>query len=137
MTGFLFLDWATLSISLFNTILLIWLGLTVLLNAERRHAGIWLAGGGLLLGGAFFVSHTAILGHGQDIFSPSMDVWWHIGWIPVVVLPYDWYTVVLWYAGYWDTSSSFTPPRSSGEWGGFLGASLRGDGEKEIIERKR
>ncbi|MEN8185421.1 MAG: DUF58 domain-containing protein, partial [Myxococcota bacterium] len=32
----------------FNAILLIWLGLTVLFNAERRTWGIWLAGGGLL-----------------------------------------------------------------------------------------
>ena len=50
MTGHLLLDWAILAVSLFNTILLIWLGLAVLLNAERRAWGIWLAGGGLLMG---------------------------------------------------------------------------------------
>ena len=37
MTGNLFLDWATMAVSLFNTILAFWLGLTVLLRAERRH----------------------------------------------------------------------------------------------------
>ena len=48
MTGSFFLDWAIMAVSLFNTILLLWLGLTVLLNAERRTWGVWLAGGGLL-----------------------------------------------------------------------------------------
>ena len=41
---------------------------TVLLNADRRDWGIWLASGGLLLGGAFFISHTAILSDG--LFGP-------------------------------------------------------------------
>ena len=60
------LEWATLAVSLFNTILLLWLGFTVLLNAERRNLGIWLAGGGLLLGGAFFLSHSMLLKHSQE-----------------------------------------------------------------------
>ncbi len=47
MSGNFSLDWLTLAVSLFNTILLLWLGLTVLLNAERRSWGIWMAGGGL------------------------------------------------------------------------------------------
>ena len=64
MTGNLALDWAVLAASLFNTILLAWLGITVLLNSDRRRWGIWLAGGGLLLGAVFFVSHTAVLGQG-------------------------------------------------------------------------
>ena len=36
MTGEPLLDWAIMAVSLFNTVLLLWLGLTVLLNAERR-----------------------------------------------------------------------------------------------------
>ena len=64
MTDEFSLNWAIMAVSLFNTILLLWLGMTVLLNAERRTWGVWLAGGGLLMGGAFFVSHSAILGHG-------------------------------------------------------------------------
>ena len=42
--------WAVRSLSFFNTIALLWLGLAVLLNAERRPPGTWLAGGGLKAG---------------------------------------------------------------------------------------
>src|SRR5438128_7986602 len=102
MTNEFVLDWAGMAVSLFNTVLLLWLGLTVLLNAERRSWGLWLAGGGLLLGGAFFVSHSAILGYGLRNVSDAMDFWWHVGWVPAVVSPLSWYVVMLWYAGFWD-----------------------------------
>ena len=36
MTRAFFLNWAIMAVSLFNTILLLWLGLTVLLNAEQH-----------------------------------------------------------------------------------------------------
>ncbi len=42
MTNNFLLDWALMAVSLFNTILPLWLGLTVLLNAERRNWSIWL-----------------------------------------------------------------------------------------------
>src|SRR3990170_4152841 len=100
------LDWASLSVSLLNTILLLWLGLTVLLNAERRTWGLWLAGGGLLTGGAFFILHSAILGMGYTSFSHGLDVAWRLAWLPVIALPYAWYIVMLWYAGYWDDAQS-------------------------------
>jgi signal transduction histidine kinase len=100
MRAFL-VDWATLSLSLFNTILLIWLGLMVLLNADRRTWGIWLAGGSLLMGGAFFVSHTAILGLGLTYLGPGMFFWLLIGSIPAMLMPFAWYVVMLWFAGYW------------------------------------
>ncbi len=96
------LNWAIMAVSLFNTILLIWLGLTVLLNAERRTWGLWLAGGEILLGGVFFTVHTIILGHGLNTFGRSIDFWWRVGWVPVVTIPYIWYVVVLWYSGFWD-----------------------------------
>ena len=64
MTGEFPLNWATLAVSIFNTILLLWLGLTVLLNAQRRTTGVWIAGTGLLMSSLFFLSHTAILGLG-------------------------------------------------------------------------
>jgi signal transduction histidine kinase len=102
MTGDLYLDWAAMAVSLFNTFLLLWLGLTVLLNAERRTWGVWLTGGGLLTGGAFFVSHTAILGYGLNYLGTGVDFWWHVGWVPVVVSPLTWYVAMLWYAGFWD-----------------------------------
>jgi signal transduction histidine kinase len=104
MSGSLLIDWAAMAVSLFNTILTLWLGLTVLLNAERRSPGIWLAGGGLLLGAAFFFSHSAILGLGQMPY--RADLWWQIGWIPVILAPSAWYVVMLWYAGFWEERPS-------------------------------
>jgi signal transduction histidine kinase len=102
MTGQLPLDWAVVAVSLCNTILLLWLGLTVWLNAERRTRGIWLAAGGLLLGGAFFFGHSALLIQGQAYAPEGIEPWWRMGWIPVLALPLAWYGLVLWYAGYWD-----------------------------------
>jgi signal transduction histidine kinase len=102
MSGVFLLDWAVLAVSLFDTILLFWLGLTVVLNAERRTWGLWLAGGGLLVGGVFFLVHTAILGYGLNIFSPEVNLLWRFGWFPVVVLPFSWYLINLWYAGFFD-----------------------------------
>ncbi len=101
MTGSFSLDWLTLAVSLFNTILLLWLGLTVLLNAERRTWGIWMAGGGLLTGAAFFMIHSVILGLGFEHFGWAANFWWRLGWIPVILAPFAWYVVMLWYTGYW------------------------------------
>jgi signal transduction histidine kinase len=106
MTGILLLDWAALAISLHNTILLLWLGLTVLLTAERRTWGIWFAGGSLLLASAFFFSHSAILGYGLNFADANLDFWWHVGWIPVLLLPFGWYAIALWYCGFWDESGA-------------------------------
>jgi len=102
MTENWLLNWAIMAVSLFNAILLIWLGLTVLLNSERRTWGLWLAGGEILLGGAFFLIHSIILGHGLNTFGRSIDFWWRVGWVPVVTIPYVWYVVILWYSGFWD-----------------------------------
>jgi signal transduction histidine kinase len=102
MTENWLLNWAVMAVSLFNTILLIWLGLTVLLNAESRTWGLWLAGGANLLGGVFFLVHSIFLAHGLNTFSRSIDFWWRVGWVPVVTIPYIWYVVILWYSGFWD-----------------------------------
>jgi hypothetical protein len=88
MSGQFWLDWAVLAVSLFNTIVLLWLGLTVLLNAERRTWGIWMAGGGLLLGGIFFLSHSAIIGHGLNFLDEGINFWWQLGWFPVILAPF-------------------------------------------------
>ncbi len=106
MTNNTLINTALLAISLFNTIILLWLGLTVALNAERRDWGLWLVSGELILGGIFFFSHTIIIAHGLDDFSRSLDFWWHVGWVPVVTIPYAWYVVMLWYAGFWRASST-------------------------------
>ncbi|MEM7114876.1 MAG: ATP-binding protein [Chloroflexota bacterium] len=107
MTENIFLNWAIIAISLFNTILTIWLGLTVLLNAEQRNWGIWLASGSLLLGGAFFVSHTAVVGIGLLRLSLlGLIFWWVVGIVPMLSSPFAWYVIMLWYAGFWQHPDS-------------------------------
>jgi signal transduction histidine kinase len=95
-------DWGTFTFSMSNVIVMGWLGLTILLNSERRVWGTWLAGFGLLLGSAFFISHTAILSFGIDYSSRGLNFWWQIGLIPVIGLPLIWYVLILWYAGFWE-----------------------------------
>ena len=96
------LNWAMLAVSLFNALLLAWLGLTVLLNSDRRRWGIWVAGGGMLLGAAFFVSHSALLGLGLvDLGWDTLIFWWSLGLLSAITLPFLWYVIMLWYAGYW------------------------------------
>src|SRR5574341_49790 len=106
MTGNPGMDWALVAVSLFNTILLLWLALTVLLNAEQRNRGIWLMSGGLLMGAAFFTSHTAILGHNSGETLQGVNFWWQIGWIPVIASPFAWYIMILWYSGFWSDPDS-------------------------------
>jgi signal transduction histidine kinase len=119
MTGFIPLDWAILTVSLFNTILLLWLGLTVLLTTERRSLGVWVLGAGLLLGAAFFISHTAILGGGLPLFSSSLDFWWRSGWLPVITAPLAWYGMILWFAGFWSPAAGKLRRRHR-LWPGFM-----------------
>ena len=83
-----FFDWALVATSLFNTVVLIWLGLTVLLNAERRSWGTWVAGLGILGGAAFFVGHTAVVGRVIGTFTGEMELWWRLGWLVLLAAPY-------------------------------------------------
>jgi len=113
LSGNFLLDWASLAFSLFNTILLVWLGLTVWLNAERRTWGVWLAAEGLLMGAAFFISHSAILGQNPyslvssaSAWPSQIEVWWHAGWGMVIASPFAWYVLMLWYTGFWDGRES-------------------------------
>jgi signal transduction histidine kinase len=111
ITNLQFLDWLLVSVSLFNAILLLWLALTIVLNAERRTWGLWLIEAGLLLGSLFFISHTIIIGHEMTIFgSQDLEGWWKAGWVPVILAPYVWYVMILWYTGVWEK----TPHRSPG-----------------------
>ncbi|EFO81499.1 integral membrane sensor signal transduction histidine kinase [Oscillochloris trichoides DG-6] len=95
------LDWALISGSFFNTITLLWLGMTVLLSAERRTWGTWLAGGGLVFGGLFFIGHTIVVGRVFGNFDDNMDFYWRTGWLVLIVAPYLWYVVMVWYSGGW------------------------------------
>lgn len=106
MSGYPLLDWPALTLSLFNAFLLCWLGFTVILEADRRAVGVWLSADGLFLGGAFFIAHTAILRNGWDWASPLLNFWWKAGWWPLILSPFAWYCVILWYSGYWDSSES-------------------------------
>jgi signal transduction histidine kinase len=88
-----------LAVSFFNTICLLWLGLMVLLIGNRRSPGVWLTGGGLLLGALFFTSHTAIIGRGLGSVSFGMNFWWWVSWVPAITAPLAWYSALVWYAG--------------------------------------
>lgn len=104
---FFLIDWALVSISLFNALLLLWLGLTIVLNADRRDWGVLLVAAGFMSGALFFVCHTVIIGHELTIFgSNDLEGWWRIGWYPVVLAPFSWYIVILWYVGFWEGKSS-------------------------------
>ena len=103
MSGNFWLDWAALALSLFNTILLVWLGLTVLLNAEKRTLGVWIASEGLLIGAAFFVAHSVFLGEGILMAPQGLNFWWYASWWPIVASPFAWYLLMLWFTGFWDS----------------------------------
>lgn len=113
MSAFPLLNWLALTVSILNTLYMLWIGLTILLNAERRVWGVWLAGGSLLLGAAFFVSHSIIISRGLTYPDWQFAVWWKIGLIPAHVLPYAWYVVMLWYAGYWQEGENRLRRRQS------------------------
>jgi two-component sensor histidine kinase len=96
----LWLDWAVLAVSFYLAISLSWLGLMVLLIGNRKAAGSWLTGGGLLLGALFFTSHTAILGRGLADTGLGMNFWWWVSWTPAAIAPLAWYAAMLWHTGF-------------------------------------
>ena len=101
LAEFLF-DWGLATVSMFNAIVLFWLGLTVLLNAEKRNWSVWLAASGLLLGGVFFLCHTATLDYSIEALLLGIKSWWYISWLSVIALPFGWYVLMLSYAGFWE-----------------------------------
>ncbi len=98
--------WALISVSLFNTVILLWLALTLLLHADRRDPGVLLTVGGFLLGSLFFVSHSALLLSPSWEFTRSNTLWLTVAMLPVLILPFAWYVVLLRNAGYWTDGGS-------------------------------
>lgn len=97
----------TLGVSLFNALLLIFLGLTVLLTSARRSWGVWLVGSGLFLGAAVFLDNARSAGEaGVAGVTILFHSWWPVGWVPVVALPLAWHLAMLWYVGQWAPAPS-------------------------------
>jgi hypothetical protein len=119
MSGLPGLDWIALTLSLLNAFLLLWLAFTILFETDSRTIGIWLAVDGLFLGAAFFIAHSAILENGSLKTFPGINFWWQAGWWPVILSPFAWYAVILWYAGYWDDPSSNLHKRQA-PWFGLI-----------------
>jgi signal transduction histidine kinase len=92
----------TLGISLFNALLLVFLGLMVVLTSKRRAWGVWLVSIGLFLCAAVFLDNARCAGD-QGIAGVSVlfHSWWPMGWFPAVVLPLAWHVAMLWYVGLW------------------------------------
>ena len=86
--------------------LLVWLGLTVLFNAERRTWGVFLAVGGLLAGAAFFVSHSVVVSQGASALIQQFRLLVAGGLDAADRRALPWYLLMLWYSGYWDDPQS-------------------------------
>jgi signal transduction histidine kinase len=111
VTDIFWLNWLTMALSVANVIVMVWLGLTVLLNSSQRTRPVWLTGVGLLLSSLFFIDHTAILSYGPAFTGAGLEFWWQAGWLPLVLLPFIWYLIILWYTGLWPDDSPLPPPR--------------------------
>lgn len=98
--------WVLISLSLFNGLALLWLGLTTFLAAQERRFGLWLILIGMVMAGLFFLSHTAILADQLALANGiSVGSWWKISWLPIIIAPLLWYMLILWYAGFWEEHS--------------------------------
>ena len=87
------------AVSLFNTVLLLWLGLTVLLTGDRRKPATIAGGVGLLLGALFFMGHTLLIAHTVDFFGGGINIVWRVMWFVLVVAPYFWGLAIFYYSG--------------------------------------
>jgi signal transduction histidine kinase len=87
------------AVSLFNTVLLLWLGLTVLLTGNRRKEATIAGGVGLLLGSLFFMGHTLLIAHTVDFFGSGINLVWRVLWFVLIVAPYFWGLSIFYYSG--------------------------------------
>src|SRR5688572_23289062 len=91
------LEWAVRAVALFDTLVLLWLGLTVLLNAERREWGTWAAGLAMVLGGLFFLGQVNYVGLDVALLA-SQDDYWRLSWVAFLAAPALWCLVIAWYS---------------------------------------
>ncbi len=88
-------------VTLVNTLLLLWLGATVLLQPERRRASVYFASLSLLAAAAFHGAYTIQLGGGRVVVFVLVYLWYPT-LATLYVLPLCWFAVVLYFAGYFD-----------------------------------
>jgi anti-sigma regulatory factor (Ser/Thr protein kinase) len=89
---------AAIAISVFNLMIYLWLGLTVLLNGNRQSRVTWIGGIGLLAAALFFLCHGALVGAGVPGGPSPVDVWWRLAWAPAFIAPFLWAATGLRYA---------------------------------------
>jgi hypothetical protein len=89
---------AAIAVSVFSLITYLWLGLTVLLNGNRRSRVTWISGVGLLLAALFFLCHGALVGAGMPSGPSPTDFWWRLAWVPAFAAPLFWAATGLHYA---------------------------------------
>jgi signal transduction histidine kinase len=87
------------AVSLFNTAILLWLGLTVILTGDRRKPATIAGGMGLLLGALFFLGHTLIIGHRFDFNSRGVNTVWRLIWVAAIAAPFFWGLSIFYYSG--------------------------------------
>lgn len=87
------------AISIFNTVLMLWLGLTVLLTGDRRKPATIVGSAGLLLGAVFFGGHTLIISNTLVFDSAGVNVVWPIMWVIAVAAPFFWGLSIFYYSG--------------------------------------
>jgi histidine kinase/DNA gyrase B/HSP90-like ATPase len=87
-----------IAISVFNLMIYLWLGLTVLLNGNRQSRVTWIGGIGLLAAALFFLCHGALVGAGVPGGPSPVDIWWRLAWAPAFVAPFLWAATGLRYA---------------------------------------
>ena len=84
------------TLSLFNAVVLLWLGLTVLLTGNRRRPATIAGSAGLLLGSIFFGGHTLVL---TATPGTALTVVWRVMWVVAIAAPYFWGLTIFYYAG--------------------------------------
>jgi two-component sensor histidine kinase len=85
------------AVSIFDMIVLLWLGSTIALYAERRKPGTWIAATGALLAGCFFAAHSILVSGTLTLDSEILAPWWHIMWLALIIWPLNWLSVIIWF----------------------------------------